>query len=749
VISAGNNLQINAGSLTNIGSLIAAGTSATINVAGPVVNEAQTLNAYWHSHWVQETGDFSPDKRHDVWACGSVAECTALYGSAYTSAGGTIDPPTPVGNIAATIQAPNLSITSTGEIQNVGNVVGTYVSLTGQKLINGITTANTYTPRVNAPSQVISLSLVNLPGLNLSTPRSVGGALPTPVTGKASYLSGSLAGSMLGALGPQTLLDNLPASLQPSSTLFYYSPQAEDLTLQQAALQQTGQASFVNGLSYDSKTGMSVTEQEKAILYQNAINYAEQNNLQLGNALSQTQISALSEPMLWYVQQSVPDPSCISTGVVTCPTVTALMPQVYLPPNWSAMSAGGNITGQNVTLDFNQGGQGSILNTGNIAASNTLTVNTGTLTNQANQVNVGDVWQYIAATGYLKTSGTEVQPGGFMSAADMNLNVQTLNQIGGALQLLDSDTTVDQAGTEQLLASLQQQLGTNFTQTTVTDHLDTSFTAMGGFGAAEIVGIAFAVVVSIMTAGAASEAIGATLGTTAGSTFAAGTTATAATATSAATVATTAGLGNIALSAAFAGFTSSIASQLTMTGSLDWGSAFEAAGVAGITAGLTNGITYNSDTGFDFATAPLTVGGPTSSLASLAGVNPSIGTTVNQATASTASTLETRALAMLAEAGISAGVGTAIEGGSLLGAFQNALIQDVAASSAYAIGDAQLNKLEYLLAHATLGCASSAALGTGCAGGAIGAAASAFVNPIIDGSGNLPPAAMAAIATLV
>ncbi|MFP3558077.1 hypothetical protein SB861_46555 [Paraburkholderia sp. SIMBA_049] len=69
VIGAGNNLQVNAGSLTNIGSLISAGNSATISVAGPVVNEAQTLYAYWHSHWVQETGDFSPDKRHDIWAC--------------------------------------------------------------------------------------------------------------------------------------------------------------------------------------------------------------------------------------------------------------------------------------------------------------------------------------------------------------------------------------------------------------------------------------------------------------------------------------------------------------------------------------------------------------------------------------------------------------------------------------------------------------------------------------------------------
>ncbi|ODP33467.1 S-layer family protein, partial [Pandoraea sp. ISTKB] len=58
IIGAGNNLTINAGSLTNVGSLITAGLNATINVSGPVVNSAQTLNAYWHSHWVQETGMF-------------------------------------------------------------------------------------------------------------------------------------------------------------------------------------------------------------------------------------------------------------------------------------------------------------------------------------------------------------------------------------------------------------------------------------------------------------------------------------------------------------------------------------------------------------------------------------------------------------------------------------------------------------------------------------------------------------------
>ncbi|CAN7282247.1 filamentous hemagglutinin N-terminal domain-containing protein [Paraburkholderia hospita] len=750
VISAGNNLQLNAGSLTNIGSLIAAGNSATISVAGPVVNEAQTLNAYWHSHWVQETGDFSPDKRHDIWACGSPEQCTALYGDAYTKAGGAIDPPTPVGNIAATIQAPNLSITSGGEIQNVGNVIGTSVTLTGQKLINGITTANTYTPRVNGPSQVISLSGVNLPGLNLTTPRSVGAPLPTPVAGQASYVSGSLGGSALDPLGPQALLDNLPANLQPGSTLFYYNPQAEDLMLQQAALQQTGKASFIDGLTYDSEHNLSVTAQEKEILYQNAIDYAKANNLQLGDALTQAQLSTLSAPMLWYVEQSVPDPGCVSTGPVTCPTVTALMPQVYLPQNWSAMSADGTITGKDVTLNFNQDGNGSILNTGDITASNTLTVNTGTLTNQANQVNVGQIWSYINEVGYSKTTGTAVQPGGFMSAANMNLNVQTLNQIGGALQQLNADGTIDQSGTQQMLAQLQQQLGTSFTQTTVSDNLHTDFVAQGGFGASQIVGLAFAVVVAIMTAGAASAAIGAVAAE--GSTFAAATAATT-TAEGVAMPAMTAGLGNIALSAAAAGFTSSIASQLTMTGQLSWANAFEAAGIAGITAGLTNGITYNSNSGLDFTTQPLAVGGATNSIAGLAGVSPVAGTNVSQATTTTASLAE-RGLAMLAEAGISAGVGTAVEGGSFATAFEHALTGELAASGAFTIGDeTDPLSLQNIFAHAALGCAASAADGTGCASGAIGAATSAAISPLailaLDPTGSsLDTAQQAAVTAL-
>ncbi|WP_232458538.1 filamentous hemagglutinin N-terminal domain-containing protein [Burkholderia ubonensis] len=697
VISAGNDLKINAGSLTNIGSLIAAGNNATIAVAGPVVNEAQVLNAYWHSHWVQETGMFSSDKRHDIWACGTPEQCKALYGSAYTSTGGVIDPPTPVGNIAATIQAPNLSISSNGQIQNVGNVLGTSVSLSGQKLINGITTANTYTPRVNAPSQVISLSPVDLPGLNLSIPRAVGmGTLPTPVAGKASYVDASLGGSALGSLGPQDLLNNLPPSLQPSSTLFYYNPQEENLLLQQAALKQTGESSFVDGLTYDSKHNLSVTEQEKGYLYQNALDYSKAHGLQLGAALTQTQINALDKPMLWYVEQTVPDPMCHATGAAACPTITALMPQVYLPQDTTAMSAGGNISGHDVTLKFNQDSNGSILNTGSITASGTLSVDTHTLTNEANQVDVGEIWQKVDH-GYLKTTGTMVQPGGFMSAANMDLNTQTLNQIGGALQKLATDGTVDQAGTQQVLESLQHQLGVNFTQTSVSDHLHSDFVKEGG-GLPTFVVAAIAIAASIVTAGAAAAAMGIALSAMS------------------LPMAMTVG----ALSA----MAGSAAGQLASGGGLNFGQILESGMVGALTAGAFSAL-----------------GTSTQALQQIGG---------KLASGTVAMSDVGQALKVIVERGVvTAGIGTAVYGGSFGEAFARSVVADAGAVAASAIGtkfDVQnghpdSNGIGYIASHTALGCAMSAADGTGCAGGAIGGAVSAFAanniaKVITDGQGN-------------
>lgn len=248
-------------------------------------------------------------------------------------------------------------------------MIGQSVSLTGTNLANGITKANTYTPTVGNAPQVISLApadgglnlsipatlggyelpqmqrtqgpelaapvtsqvVANVPlnahpgaSLNLSIPSSLGGGTQTATSQAATPSSKSASpsvnyvlggtGTTLDPVSPQLLLSNLPSNLQPSTSVFYYNPQAEDAALQTAALKQTGQATFVNGLSSDSQLQLSVTDQEKLVLYANATQYATANNIQLGQALTQQQIGELTQPMLWYVEQTVPEPSSIRSA---------------------------------------------------------------------------------------------------------------------------------------------------------------------------------------------------------------------------------------------------------------------------------------------------------------------------------------------------------------------------------------------------------------------------------------------------
>ena len=660
-------------------------------------------------------------------------------------------------------------MTAGGQLQNSGNVMGQQVALTGATIVNGITSPAVYTPQATGSQQVISLGPVGTPvaatnaanqasglgqvgtGLagasgiagsisngssgalgSAATAGSGGGTVSVPgspavqtvagATHSATYLVSSPASQVMGDIGAAQLLASLPASLQPNTTQFYYDPFTEDQVLQQAALAQTGQASFISGLSFDNKSQTSVANQEKQVLYGNAVQYAETNNIALGTALSQAQIAALDAPMLWYVEETVPQPGCTATGSASCPTVTALMPQVYLPANYAVVQHDGTITGQDVSLTATSGG--SILNTGSITATDTLTVNGGTLTNQQRSTDIGTQYTFIdSVAGLLTTTGTEVQQGGFMSAGNYQMNVDAVNQIGGALQKLNADGTVDAAGTEQELANLKAQLGNSFTQGTVSNDLNTTFTSLADSGGAfqQIGMLAVMVVASVMTAGAASAAIGA--GATVGSTFAAGTVATT-TAEGVAIDAVSAGLGNMALSAGMAGMVSSALGQAA-TGSFSTAAMLQAGGIAMVTAGLTNGIT---------------VGGQ--SLASLAGVQNVGGALVPLAGSTTASTVLEQGAAIAAEATVQAGVQTAIGGGSFLTNLKNDAITDVAAAGAYAIGNANAagdfgtgmpGELGYVAAHAALGCAAGAASGTGCESGAIGGATSAIISPYLIG----------------
>ncbi|MGH3850122.1 MAG: hypothetical protein ACRDRT_10525, partial [Pseudonocardiaceae bacterium] len=368
----------------------------------------------------------------------------------------------------------------------------------------------------------------------------------------------------------------LPDRLRPGTVpTFYADPYVEQQLLRQAALAQTGQAYFVNGLAYDDAHRVSVDTQERAILYDNAARYAMDHGIVLGQALTQEAINALDAPMLWYVEQKVRDKDGTET--------VALVPTVYLPRLYTdshSNVAGGLIQGDDVTLDVS----GTLTNTGYITASHSLSSNAQDFLNEKRQADLGRIVSPIEH-GYTVTTGTTVQPGGFVSAATLQINASRIESISGEFTVLGQDQADTQAKTQAWLQQLKQSLGAAFSETQAQDDLHTEVHVEKGMDLTQIVILVAAIAISIYTAGAASALIGEAAGATAGSgslLAAAGTTA----------GSLGAGLGNVALSAAVGSVASSTLTG-AFTGNLSVENVLKAGVTAAFTAGLTNGITYN------------------------------------------------------------------------------------------------------------------------------------------------------------
>ncbi|MFJ4291930.1 filamentous hemagglutinin N-terminal domain-containing protein [Cupriavidus sp. NPDC089707] len=724
VILAARDVNLSGTTLTNHGALITGGRNVTVAMAGAVDNSSLALNADWSGLWVEKTGSFSSDKRH-------------------TTSGTAV-----LGSLESGIQAGNvLSVTSGGQILNTGNLMGGQVDLAGAALVNGYTSPNQPTPPATEPRQVIPLGPSQAPGGTLppatpavdptqpwqfspvivatpSAPTAGGGQSVdwhftanlggTPVTGPSAnddrtrYLTGSTATSVLAGVTPDDLLSQLPADLRPGSVTFYYDPYTESQKLQQAALQQTGQASFINGLAYDSQYQLSVTDQEKLILYRNAADYAKENNLALGTALTPEQVKALDAPMLWYVQQAVPDPSCNTVASTACGTVNALVPQVYLPEGYAqalTTPTGGTISGDNVNLDI----AGLLRNSGVVSASDTLSVKAGSLDLSPNVVDIGKS-AYRVSGGWNEMTGTVVQPGGFMSAMHMNIEADAIHAVNDALRITRADGTVDVEATNALIAQLKANLGVDYTEGTLSDDIHTHFIKeQKGFGPlGQIVAMVAAVVASIVTAGAAAAAFGATLATMSSLT-----------------------LGQAMVVAALSSMAGSLASQL-VNGQVDFGKIAVAGLVGAATAGLTNGITFDGTSfgvnGFD------TVLKGTNSLANLAGTN-TLGGVLQATKDGATSTIAQQAIGMVGTGLINATVGTVAYGGSFGKALVGSLVAQAAALGANEIG-AKTESLtwENIASHAALGCAAGAASGADCQSGAIGGATAAVVSPMVGGA---------------
>ncbi len=741
MILAAGDLTVNAGAVRNNGGAMVAGGNNTI-ATGSFDNSSIFLRQYYHWMFLDQDSNAS-----DRWGCdsaGDISGCQRAFGGNLRNGtnANAENAPT-IGVLNSYVSGGNLTIRAGGAIVNSGNIAGTAISLSGATITNGITNPSIQTPPSTSGRQVVSLGPVGTANAQLpvtgtpdtfSGPTTVlqqgvptpsnpgttngrwqfnpvvvttqsGGAVawhfntppdgaavttPTASGSTAQYLSNSPATAVLGGIGPQALINALPADLRPGGTPFYYDPQAENQRLDQAALAQTGRTSFINGLTYDSQNHLTVDDQQKLILYQNAADYAKAHNVQLGQALTHDQLAALDKPMLWYVTQQVPDPNCLSSA---CPMVSALVPQVYLPPGYSGIEPGGSIVAsKSLELLANN----PIRNTGTLGSYGTLTTNT-TIINEQRAAEMTAAWQPIE-DGWARTTGQQGQANsGFVFAANAADIAGQIRNINGVVAQLNADGSMSAAEAARVAAAVQA--GMQAVTSTHTDTFVRSPDIMGEVFAGVVIAV-----LAVMTGGALGPALSGLASGTFGATVTGG---------------------------AVGSMTGSAIGQFAANDGINFGKLFTAGAVGALTAGIANGVTVAADgslgTAMDWSQKVAN-----NSLAGLAGAQGVPGTTMTQAATSAAPNVVQQAEAVLLMSGATAAINTVANGGSFGRAFLNSVVSNTAAIGAYAIGDGTgALTLGNIAAHAALGCVASAAQGTGCAGGAIGAATSAAITPFV------------------
>ncbi|MCT7313270.1 hemagglutinin [Ralstonia sp. CHL-2022] len=737
MILAAGDLNINAGSVRNNGGAIVAGGNNTITT-GSFDNSPVFLRQYYHWSYYNQNSTAS-----DTWGCdasGDISGCQRVFGSNLSNGwSGTAENAPTIGQLNSYVSGGNLAIRSGGALVNSGNIEGTAISLSGATISNGITNPSIQTPPSTSGRQVVSLGPIGTPNAQLpvtgtpdtfSGPTTVlqkgvpnptnpgastgqwqfnpvvvttqSGGTPTwhfnaPVDGTqltaltnttptAQYLTSTPATAVLGGVGPQTLVNALPADLQPGRTPFYYDPLAENARLDQQALATTGRTSFINGLTYDNQNHLTIDDQEKLILYQNAVDYAKAHNIQLGQALTPEQLAALDKPMLWYVTQQVPDPNCMSGA---CPMVSALVPQVYLPPGYSGIEPGGSIVAsKSLELLANN----PIQNTGTLGSYGTLTTNT-TIVNEQRAADMTAAWQPIE-DGWARTTGQQGQPNsGFMFAANASDIAGQVQNLNGVLAQLNADGSMSAAESARVAAAVQAAM-----QAVTNTHTDTFVRSEDWFGQV-FAGVVMAMI-AVMT--------------------------------------------GMVLGPVLAAMTTSTFGQLAANGEVSLSGVFKAGAVAALTYGISNGISIDQSGALGIAEHF----GEGNTLANLAGAQNIAGTNLAQAGASGASSFAQQAEAILVMSGATAAVNTAVNGGSFGQSLLSSLASNAGAAAANAlgtfspgIGEVNANSTSIagnILGHVALGCAISSMQGTGCAGGAAGGLAGAVAAPLVGMGLNAP-----------
>lgn len=565
------------------------------------------------------------------------------------------------------------SVTVTAPTQvNSGTIASNTVTLAGSHLTNGLTDYHYQTPPQTLPHSDITLTVGQLGLPNLATPAALPPGVSFTPTGGSLFSSASRL-ALLTPLPAGSINSLLPAELRNTQTSFLLDAYLEREALRQAAFAEAGKASFLASGDVDA---------ERAQLLDAAARFASAQGIHLGVALSDAQRRALTEPILWYVEQTFTGPDGSR--------YTALVPRVYLPESSRqelATSSVGTIEAGQATLTF----ASDIRNTGSIQANN-LSITTERLVNEKRSAEWGRYTTDIKG-GYLEVWGDRVQPGGFVGAAALTLNANRVDSISGEFF----------EGGHDASAKLQALLGSNFSQSLNDDHTHTKAHVSSNGGLKQVAIMVVAMVAAYFTAGVASGMIA--NGAAAGSTLAMG------------------GAVNVAATGALASMAGSATSQILSTGRINGGQLFKSGVTGALTAGLLNAKVFDTATGAQ-------------SLNQIAGVQDVAGTGAKLATFNF-DNFGANLGGMAARGVVNAGVNRLVYGeqaGSFGNAFRNSFVGDLAAMGASAIGQAWgggRDPVMQTVAHAALGATAAKLTGRDAVAGAIGGSVESVVGNLV------------------
>lgn len=212
---------------------------------------------------------------------------------------------------------------------------------------------------------------------------------------------------------------------------FFADPFVEIQLLQQAALNEAGSAYF----SQD----VSTPQEQRQALYDNAIAFAQDNELTLGEALTPEQIASLDESILWYEAQEIDGQ-------------TQLVPVLYLSEadRVAAQHHAGTISGNNVALVSDT----KVHNTGSINATENLGISAHDIINEQQIVN--------------SSQGSALANGGNLSAD--NITLIATNDIKNIAGSIDAGTSLAMKAANDIVIQsasyTEEQKGSYFHQIT-------------------------------------------------------------------------------------------------------------------------------------------------------------------------------------------------------------------------------------------------------------------------------------------